>query len=69
MQQEPLQDSQTTPPAAIAYLTFIPAIIFLVVEPYNKNSYVTLPRLAVHLPLHCRDWVGIGLGIVLAIAR
>lgn len=25
---------------ALAYLTFIPAIIFLVVEPYNKNSYV-----------------------------
>ncbi len=25
---------------AIAYLTIIPAIVFLVVEPYNKNSYV-----------------------------
>jgi uncharacterized membrane protein len=25
---------------AIAYLTFIPAIIFLVIEPYNKNPYV-----------------------------
>lgn len=25
---------------AIAYLTFIPAILFLVVEPYNRNSYV-----------------------------
>lgn len=25
---------------AIAYLTIIPAIIFLVVEPYNKNSFV-----------------------------
>ena len=25
---------------ALAYLTFIPAIIFLLVEPYNKNSYV-----------------------------
>lgn len=26
--------------ATIAYLTIIPAIIFLIVEPYNKNSYV-----------------------------
>lgn len=25
---------------AIAYITFIPAILFLVIEPYNKNSYV-----------------------------
>jgi uncharacterized membrane protein len=26
--------------AALAYVTVIPAIIFLLVEPYNKNSYV-----------------------------
>lgn len=26
--------------AALAYVTIIPAIIFLIVEPYNKNSYV-----------------------------
>lgn len=25
---------------ALAYATFIPAIIFLIVEPYNRNSYV-----------------------------
>lgn len=25
---------------AIAYLTFIPAVFFLVTEPYNRNSYV-----------------------------
>lgn len=25
---------------AIAYLTVIPAIIFLIVEPYNKNSFI-----------------------------
>lgn len=25
---------------ALAYVTIIPAIIFLIVEPYNKNSYV-----------------------------
>lgn len=26
--------------AGIAYLTFIPAIVFLVVEPYNRNPFV-----------------------------
>lgn len=26
--------------AAIAYLTIIPAIIFLVMEPYNKNPFI-----------------------------
>jgi uncharacterized membrane protein len=25
---------------ALAYVTFIPAVIFLIVAPYNKNSYV-----------------------------
>ncbi|HKN23085.1 MAG TPA: hypothetical protein VJX73_16785 [Terracidiphilus sp.] len=25
---------------AIAYLTFIPAVLFLVMQPYNRNSYV-----------------------------
>jgi uncharacterized membrane protein len=25
---------------ALAYVTFIPAIIFLIVEPYNKNPYI-----------------------------
>jgi len=26
--------------AALSYLTFIPAIIFLVIEPYNKSAFV-----------------------------
>lgn len=26
--------------AGIAYLTFIPAIVFLILEPYNRNSFV-----------------------------
>jgi len=26
--------------AAIAYVTIIPAIVFLVVEPYNKNAFI-----------------------------
>jgi uncharacterized membrane protein len=25
---------------ALAYITIIPAIVFLIVEPYNKNSYI-----------------------------
>ncbi len=25
---------------ALAYLTFVPAIVFLIVEPYNKNRFV-----------------------------
>ena len=25
---------------ALAYITIIPAIIFLIIEPYNKNSYI-----------------------------
>lgn len=29
-----------TAAGALAYVTIIPAIIFLVVEPYNKNSFV-----------------------------
>jgi uncharacterized membrane protein len=29
-----------TAAGALAYVTIIPAIIFLIVEPYNKNSYV-----------------------------
>jgi uncharacterized membrane protein len=29
-----------TAAGAIAYITIIPAIVFLVVEPYNKNSFV-----------------------------
>ncbi len=39
---------------ALAYVTFIPAIIFLVVEPYNKNSYVRF-----------HSWQSIFLGIAI----
>ena len=38
---------------ALAYVTIIPAIIFLVVEPYNKNSFIRFHCLAIHLPQHC----------------
>jgi len=35
--QSGLSDSAA---GALAYVTIIPAIIFLIVEPYNKNSFV-----------------------------
>ncbi len=38
---------------ALAYVTIIPAIIFLIVEPYNKNSYIRF-----------HAWQSIFLGIV-----
>jgi uncharacterized membrane protein len=38
---------------ALAYVTVIPAIIFLIVEPFNKNSYVRF-----------HAWQSIFLGIV-----
>ena len=37
----------------LAYVTFIPAIIFLIIEPFNKNSYVRF-----------HSWQSIFLGIV-----
>lgn len=38
---QPVQSGLSdTAAGALAYVTFIPAIIFLVVEPYNKNSFV-----------------------------
>ena len=43
---------------ALAYLTVIPAIIFLIVEPYNKNSFVRFNCLAVHFSVLCRDCSG-----------
>jgi uncharacterized membrane protein len=33
----PLSDNAA---GAIAYITFLPAIVFLVLDPYNKSSYV-----------------------------
>ena len=45
-------------------VTIIPAIIFLMMPPYNQSSYVRLPRLAVHLPERV---AGFALWIVIAI--
>lgn len=42
--QQPPQPAQSglsdNAAGALAYVTIIPAIIFLIVEPYNKNSFV-----------------------------
>ncbi len=38
--QEPASGLSDNAAGAIAYITIIPAIIFLIVEPYNKNSFV-----------------------------
>ncbi len=41
IQPQPAQSGLSDNAAgALAYVTIIPAIIFLIVEPYNKNSYV-----------------------------
>jgi uncharacterized membrane protein len=38
---QPVQSGLSTNAAgALAYVTIIPAIIFLIIEPYNKNSFV-----------------------------
>jgi uncharacterized membrane protein len=42
-----------TAAGALAYITIIPAIIFLLVEPYNRNSFVRF-----------HSWQSIFLGIV-----
>jgi uncharacterized membrane protein len=52
---EPNQSGLTDNAAgALAYVTFIPAIIFLIVEPYNKNSYIKF-----------HSWQSIFLGIAM----
>ena len=40
MQLQPHSGLSDNAAGALAYLTVIPAIIFLIVEPFNKNSYV-----------------------------
>jgi uncharacterized membrane protein len=41
IQPQPAQSGLSDNAAgALAYVTIIPAIIFLIVEPYNKNSYI-----------------------------
>ncbi len=44
----------TNAAGALAYVTIIPAIIFLIIEPYNKNSFVRF-----------HSWQSIFLGIAM----
>ncbi len=48
---------------ALAYVTFIPAVVFLVLEPYNKNRFIRFHS------LQCLFFCGVlfALGIALAI--
>jgi uncharacterized membrane protein len=52
---------------AIAYITIIPAIIFLLVEPYNKNSFVRFHSFQCLFLCVTAIVVDIGFGILLAI--
>jgi uncharacterized membrane protein len=52
---------------AIAYLTIIPAIIFLLVEPYNKNSFVRFHSWQCIFLCIAAIVCDIGMGILLAI--
>jgi uncharacterized membrane protein len=52
---------------AIAYLTIIPAIIFLLVEPYNKNSFVRFHSLQCLFLCGVAIVVDIGFAILLGI--
>jgi len=54
--------------AAIAYLTIIPAIIFLLIEPFNKNSFVRFHSFQCIFLCVAAIVVDIALGICLAIA-
>jgi uncharacterized membrane protein len=52
---------------ALAYFTFIPAIIFLVVAPYNTNPYVRFHSWQSLLLNICAFCINVVLGIVLSI--
>jgi uncharacterized membrane protein len=52
---------------AIAYLTVIPAIIFLLIEPFNKNSFVKFHSLQCIFLCLTAIVVDIAFGILLAI--
>ena len=52
---------------AIAYLTIIPAIIFLLIEPFNKNSFVRFHSFQCLFLCGVAIVVDIAFGILLAI--
>jgi uncharacterized membrane protein len=63
--------------AALAYLTFIPAIIFLVMEPYNKNAFIrfhafqciafSVVAFAIHLVLMFIPIIGWAISLLLTL--
>jgi uncharacterized membrane protein len=57
-----------TAAGAIAYLTIIPAIIFLLIEPYNKNSFVRFHSFQCLFLCVAAIVIDIVLGILFAIA-
>jgi uncharacterized membrane protein len=52
---------------AIAYLTIVPAIIFLLIEPFNKNSFVRFHSFQCLFLCGLAIVVDIALGILMAI--
>ena len=63
--------------AAIAYLTFIPAVIFLVMEPYNRNPFIrfhsfqsiafSVVAFAIHLVLIFIPIIGWAIGFLMTL--
>jgi uncharacterized membrane protein len=63
--------------AAIAYLTFIPAVIFLVMEPYNRNPFIrfhsfqsiafSVVAFAIHLVLLFIPIIGWAVGFLMTL--
>jgi uncharacterized membrane protein len=63
--------------AALAYLTFIPAIIFLVMEPYNRNPFIrfhafqciafSVVAFAIHLVLMFIPIIGWAISLLLTL--
>ncbi|SRR5271157_3709655 len=49
---------------ALAYFTFIPAIVFLVLEPYNKNRFIRFHAFQCLFVWAALFAVGIALGII-----
>lgn len=54
--------------AGIAYITFIPAIVFLVVEPYNRNPFVRFHAWQSIFLAIAAFVINLGLSFVLGIA-
>lgn len=53
---------------AIAYITFIPAILFLILEPFNRNTYVRFHAFQSLLLCGAAVVINIALSVILAFA-